>query len=133
MEETGIVKSINGSKAMVAFVKKSGCGGNCGGCSGGCPKDTLILEIENIKNAKIGNEVIVEISNENFSKMIIWAYVIPGIMLFLGLIITYLIFHSEIIALLVGVILMVCSYVIIGRFNNKDESEYNFKMTHSKE
>ncbi|SHH51030.1 positive regulator of sigma(E), RseC/MucC [Clostridium collagenovorans DSM 3089] len=132
MKESGRVKAIKGNQAMVAFIKKSGCGGNCGSCGGGCPKDTLILEIENTQDAKVGDEVTVELSNKHFSKMLVWAYVIPGLMLFLGLIGTYIISKNELIALIVGVTLMVLSYVIIGKFNNKDEKEYDFKMINKK-
>lgn len=127
MQEKGIVKNVNGENVRVAFIKKSGCGGNCHKCNG-CPKDTLILDVKNTLDAKIGDEITVEVKQKEFSQMVVLAYIVPGVLFFLGLLLTYMFTHNELLAALVGFVVLVITYTITGRLNKNKEEKYNLTM-----
>lgn len=135
MEQKGRIKKINGNIAEVAFIKKSGCGGNCSGCKGSCPSDMLVINIENTLNASVGDEVLVSIHDKTFSKMTFWAYFFPTIMTLLGLIGGIVLFKSlglknyELYGSVIGILFLLFSYIMSGRFNKrKNDNPFTFEM-----
>ncbi len=133
MEQEGVVKKINSNMATVAFIKKSGCGGACSSCKGGCPKDTILMDIENTADAKIGEKVIVEIENDTFKRLTFLAYVFPSIITLIALSISMVIFKAnnfkyyELYSVIVAIIAMVLSFKISKKLNKHDDN-YVFKM-----
>lgn len=130
MEQIGVVKSINGDIAKIAFIKKSGCGGGCSSCKSGCPQDTVILEVQNTENAKIGDEVVVSINSSELSKMNFWAYVFPTFITIIILTISLAIFNYftianyELYASGLALMAMIVSFKIggvVSKKNNKGE------------
>lgn len=135
MEQKGRIKKVNGDIAEVAFVKKSGCGGNCSGCKSGCPSDMILINIENTLNASIGDEVLVSIQDKTFSKMTFWAYFFPTVMTLLGLIGGIVLFKSlgmknyELYGSAIGFIFLLLSYSLSGRLNKKSNKDpFTFEM-----
>ncbi|MEG1254558.1 SoxR reducing system RseC family protein [Clostridium sp.] len=133
MEEEGIVKRIDGNIAKVAFTKKGGCGGGCSSCKSGCPKDTIMVDLENTKDATAGDRVLVSMDNAVFKNMTFWAYAFPTIITVITLIVTLYIFNKltinnyELYSAISAIIAMFISYKISGNLN-KNENKYSFKM-----
>lgn len=129
MEQNGIVKSINGDIAKIAFVKKSGCGGGCAGCKTGCAVDTVVLDVENTENAKIGDSVVISLENRDLSKMNFWAYIFPTILTILTLFISLTIFNHlnianyELYAGVLSILAMVLSFKIGGIISKKGNND----------
>ncbi|MGL4731851.1 MAG: SoxR reducing system RseC family protein [Clostridium sp.] len=135
MEEKGVVRKVIGNTAEIAFIKKSGCGGNCGACKSPCPTDTVIIPVENTLEAKVGDRVTISVNNKAFSSMTFWAYVFPTLMTILGLVGSILIFKNlnvknyELYATLVGMLFLIIAFYISSRLNKKaKDGSYNFKM-----
>lgn len=135
MEQNGIVKSVNGNIAKIAFVKKTGCGGGCSGCKSGCPVDTVILEVTNTKNAKAGDSVIVSLEEKALSKMNFWAYIFPTIFTIIILLVSLTLLDTlkvpkyELYSALLSLFAMVISFKIGGIINNrKNTSDFDLKM-----
>lgn len=129
MEQIGVVKSINGDIAKIAFIKKSGCGGGCSSCKSGCPQDTVILEVQNMENAKVGDEVVVSITNSELSKLNFWAYVFPTFITILILAVSLAIFNYfsianyELYASGFALIAMILSFKIGGVVSKKNSKD----------
>ncbi len=129
MEQNGIVKSINGDIAKIAFVKKTGCGGGCSGCKTGCAVDTVVLDVENTENAKIGDSVVISLENRDLSKMNFWAYIFPTTLTILTLFISLTIFNHlrmanyELYAGVLSILAMVLSFKIGGIISKKANTD----------
>lgn len=135
MEQNGVVKSVNGNIARIAFVKKTGCGGGCSGCKSGCPVDTVILEVANTQNAKVGDSVVVSLEEKALSKMNFWAYIFPTIFTIIILLGSLTLFDTfkvpkyELYSALLSLIAMVISFKIGGIINKtKNTTDFDLKM-----
>lgn len=135
MEQNGIVKSVNGNIAKIAFVKKTGCGGGCSGCKSGCPVDTVILEVANTENAKTGDSVIVSLEDKTLSKMNFWAYIFPTVFTITILLGSLTLFEAlrvtnyELYSALLSIVAMVASFKIGGIINKRSNTtDFNLKM-----
>jgi len=134
MEQNGLVKSTNGNTAKVAFIKKSGCGGGCSACKSGCPKDTVIIEVYNSLNAKIGDEVIVSMSSSKLSKMTFWAYIFPVIFTLLTLVSSIYILKNfnlpnyELYSAILSILSMMLSYKIGGILTKNKNDNYELEI-----
>ncbi|MEG0775745.1 SoxR reducing system RseC family protein [Clostridium sp.] len=136
MEQKGVVKSVNGDVAKVAFIKKSGCGSGCSSCKSKCgPQDIIFVDVKNTQNAKIGDEVKVALQGKDFSKMTFWGYGFPTLITILTLVLGLFLFDSlslanyELYAALLSLGAMAVSYKIGGIINkNKENSNYSLQM-----
>ncbi|MBF0505830.1 MAG: SoxR reducing system RseC family protein [Nitrospirae bacterium] len=85
MEEIGVVKEINGIKALIIVRKK----GTCDSCSGSSLCETFgvgeaIMEAFNKVDARVGDTVKVVFRESTYLKGTIIVYGIPSLMLLLG-------------------------------------------------
>ncbi len=135
MEQSGIVKSINGDIAKIAFVKKTGCGGGCSGCKSGCPVDTVILDVKNTENAKIGDSVVVSLEDNALSKMNFWAYIFPTVFTIIILLGSLFVLNSlnvskyELYSGILSMLAMVIAFKIGGIISKrKNTADFNLKM-----
>jgi sigma-E factor negative regulatory protein RseC len=86
VEETGIVKSLDGIMAKVMVPKKSACEG----CTAGiCKPDNQSMEIEAINHAgaKVGQTVRIEIKAAAYMKGTMMVYGLPALFMVLGAVI----------------------------------------------
>ncbi len=86
MEEVGIVKEINGPKAIIR-VQKQGSG--CESCPGGSVCKMMgsgeaIMEALNQVNARVGDTVRVSFKSYTYLKGTVLLYGIPSLMLIIG-------------------------------------------------
>ncbi len=85
MEEIGVVKEINGIKALITVHKQ----GTCDSCAGSSVCETFgvgeaIMEAYNKVDARVGDTVKVVFRESNYLKGTIIVYGIPSLMLLLG-------------------------------------------------
>ncbi|MGO9015407.1 MAG: SoxR reducing system RseC family protein [Dissulfurispiraceae bacterium] len=85
MEEIGIVKEINGIKAIISVQKQ----GSCGSCPGATLCQTLgageaLMEAYNHVGARAGDTVKVVFKSSNYLKGTMLVYGLPSLMLIVG-------------------------------------------------
>lgn len=85
MEEIGIVKEINGIKAIISVQKQ----GSCGSCPGGSVCRALgageaLMEAYNHVEARAGDTVKVVFKSSNYLKGTMLVYGLPALMLIIG-------------------------------------------------
>ena len=85
MEEIGIVKEINGIKAIISVQKQ----GSCGSCPGATLCQTLgageaLMEAYNHVGARAGDTVKVVFKSSNYLKGTMLVYGLPSLMLIIG-------------------------------------------------
>lgn len=135
MEEKGRIRSIKGDIAEIAFIKKSGCGGNCSSCKTPCSRDMVYVDVKNTLNAKVGDEVIITVTDSAFKSMTFWAYVVPTIMTLIGLFggvafFKYLNLKDyELYGAITAFVFLVLAYLISSKLNKKaKDGSYTFTM-----
>ncbi|QUH31212.1 SoxR reducing system RseC family protein [Vallitalea guaymasensis] len=124
MAETGIVIKETGKYVTVKLERREACA-KCRACTAGFETKDMIIEAENICNAKEGDEVEISLEQSNFLKAVLIMYTVPLMFLFVGLGVGYLISYAfqlqnvEIIAVICGFALLAISYLIIR--SNEDK------------
>jgi len=121
MNQIGFVKEVKGDKASVMFKRLSECGDKCSTCSCHCEAPPLTLDMNNPVDAKAGDTVEVAM------KVTFFAYIIPLILMLLGIAIGYSTTHNELTSALLGFAFLAISYVIL-RFINNNHKKESFHM-----
>ena len=125
MEQFGYVLSSNEDRAKVEVKRMSGCGGNCGSCGGGCDVPSVVIDIKNSLNAKVGDFVKIEGKPKKVFKYAILIYSIPFVMLVLGIIVGVNLFKSkgyssyELYGFLMGLAFVIPSLFVLSRLDKK--------------
>ncbi len=134
MEQVGIIKKTTGNMAVVEVTRFSGCGGNCKSCGGSCSVEsaTLTVTIKNDIGAKEGDLVEIKARPKKILKYTFIVYMIPFIMLLMGIFIGVNYFQSigksnyEILGIGVGMVFLAASFVIMrvvdNYINRRDEN-----------
>ncbi|MBP7072261.1 MAG: SoxR reducing system RseC family protein [Clostridia bacterium] len=120
MIEKARVISVNGQKAKVQIKRTGACGESCAGCKGGCAQINTYVEAVNTVRAVSGQEVEIEMSTKVFMNAIILNYVLPLIMLILGIFAGSamvdgwnLSISGDLLGILLGFGLMAISYTLV--------------------
>lgn len=128
MYQRAYVQSLNKDNTVnVMFFRDSACG-NCSSC-GGCETKPVNIAIENKINARVGDIVELEYKASDMLKVTALLYVIPLIMLVLGVVLATIIQNSlfdkanELVSIACGFILTLISYLFIGHFDKKNRKE----------
>ncbi|MCT4543750.1 MAG: SoxR reducing system RseC family protein [Vallitalea sp.] len=131
MGEVGVVTKAKGKYVTVKLERKEACA-KCRACTAGFESKDMIIEAENICNAKEGDMVDISLEQSNFLKAVLIMYTIPLGFLFVGLGLGYLISsifslqNTELIAVLCGFISLALSYYII-RLNEDKWRDKKFR------
>lgn len=130
MEQIGIVRRISENNAEVEVRRISGCGGSCGSC-GGCEVKSVTVLLKNNIGAREGDVVEIKAAPKKLLKYTLIAYIVPLMMLILGIALGVNYFRSrglhnyEMYGLGVGMVFLAVSYLIIKAFDKsigkKDE------------
>ena len=134
MEEYGIVKSLNGSLAIVVVERKSACDQ----CKAGCKITDSGAEIEaiNLAKAKIGQKVMVVMRPYTYLKGSIIIYGIPALFLIIGAIIGKEILSPlhpfknldpDILSALTGFGAFIISFLIVKLWSGRVEKKVEYK------
>ncbi|SQC03054.1 SoxR reducing system RseC family protein [Clostridium tetanomorphum] len=118
MNQIGYVKEVKGTKAYVMFKRMSECGDKCASCSGHCEAPPLILDMDNTLLAETGDTVEVIMEDNTFFKFTFFAYVVPLILMLLGISIGYILTYNELTSAFTGLAFLGVSYGILRIVNN---------------
>ncbi len=94
MIKTGYVTETDGKFARIRIYRESACGGDCGHCNG-CESGEIIVEAENIINAKVGETVKIVMENRKFFRNALLGYGSLVLALIVGGIFGYGIFGTD--------------------------------------
>lgn len=83
LERPGRVIEVEEDITKITLQRHTACA-ECGGCAAGRGDKKMIIEAVNKIDAKVGDLVMVELSDENFLFAAFLAYAVPVICLFLG-------------------------------------------------
>ncbi len=134
MIEVGKVIDIENGNAKVYIDRQAACG-DCGACQIGRDNLNMIINVENRAGAKIGDFVEIQLNTENFLTASFILYGIPLLGLIFGISIGYYGFKilgysektSQVIAAVLGLLLLSLSYLIIKSNEFKIKEIKKFK------
>lgn len=137
MEQVGLVTKIDGNMAEVEVKRMSACGHSCENCSGSCNVPGVKVHLPNTLNAKEGDYVEIKVKTKSVLKYTILIYMIPFVMLILGIFLGMYIFQSigiksyENFSFLLGLVFLTIAYIILKKIDKKVEKdgELTFEMT----
>ncbi len=119
MTEYGEVVDIKGNTAYVKFHRTSACG-KCGACGLLSTQNEIVVEMENKLNVAAGDYVSVEIAMKKALKASAIAYVVPLIMLILGVAFGWLLSgvwgvfqNTDVTMALCGIIFAILSFLLL--------------------
>lgn len=124
MDQIGYVVDTKGEFAVVDVRRTTACGDKCSSCGGGCSVPAMRVNIKNTIGAEVGSFVEVEMETKSLMKSAFIAYVIPLIMLIVGVSSGIFLFQSmgysnyEILGLLTGLVFLGLSYFILKVIDN---------------
>ena len=124
MAEIGIVIKEKENLVTVKLERKEACA-KCRACTAGLETKEMLLEAENLCNAKVGDTVKVSLEQSNFLIAVVIMYVIPLIALLLGIGLGYVISEQfgctskELISVAFGLVTLGLSYLFIRMNENK--------------
>lgn len=114
-EVEGVVKSVKGGIALVEVARSSGCG-RChepGGCGGGEQVCHQVYQLTNKVGAEAGDEVWISIADGSVLKAALLAYGVPGVCMFLGALIAFVLVGSDLAAFAGALIGLIFGYVLL--------------------
>ncbi|NMB27849.1 MAG: SoxR reducing system RseC family protein [Tissierellia bacterium] len=129
MEQVGYVCKIIDDKAEVEVRRISSCGGGCSSCGGSCNVPSIIVVMNNLINAEVGDYVEIRAKSKNIIKYALIVYMIPFAMLILGIILGMNLFQSmnmsnyETYGFMIGLIFLVISFTIVRRIDKSIEKK----------
>ncbi|AEE96135.1 MAG: sigma-E factor negative regulatory protein RseC [Clostridiales bacterium] len=88
VEETGVVLELNGTQAKIGIQRSDACD-KCGACRFADRNQQMILTVDNTINAKVGDEVQIELGSGRLLSATFIIYVIPLIALLAGVALGY--------------------------------------------
>ena len=124
MIEQGIVNEIKNGKAVIKISYNEECS-KCGMC---LKKDKfMLLTVDNDFNANVGDKVKVERLKEIKFKAIILTFLIPLVLIILGVFIGVLL-ENELISLALGVVFCALWYLILAFIDKKLSKSKNYSL-----
>ena len=134
MDNIGRVVSTCGEYAKIEVIRSSACGEKCGSCKGGCTKTATYVDVVNTAGAQPSQFVMLQVDTKTVMGAAFLAYILPLIMLILGITAGTLIYSklgtnlpSELFALIIGLIFMTLSYGIVRYFDLQYKSQGKIK------
>ena len=130
-----IIEIVDKKTAKLKMQRHSACA-SCGKCQTlSSETKEILVEVDNTIGAKVGDHVEVNMDNMNVLKATALAYLVPLIFLLVGTIVSYFMLDMiistqgiivELISGIIGIILMLLSYVILKRNDSKFRDSRKF-------
>lgn len=130
-----IIEIVDDKTAKLKMQRHSACA-SCGKCQTlSSESKEILVEVDNSIGAKPGDHVEVNMENMNVLKATALAYVVPLIFLLVGTIVSYFMLDMiissqgiivELISGIIGIMLMLLSYVILKRNDSKFRDSRKF-------
>lgn len=134
MVEEGVVSEVKDGKLIVSIKRHPACG-TCKACSMAEDKE-MRLEFENTIGAQKGDRVNIELDDFVIVRGAFLFYILPLLGLIFGIFIGGLLtkgidfmLPDEVIAALFGIIIMIITYIAIGKFNLANRRGYKPKIS----
>ncbi len=133
LKETGLVIKVENDIAWVNTQSKLACS-SCqveSTCGNGILEKYLagkvfISKIDNLLNAKVGDEVVISIPKTSVSKASLIVYGLPLLMLFIGAILGDIYFLSEIMSIFLGFVGLAVGIMMIKVFSRRIVNNQNY-------
>ena len=129
MEQVGYVRKIIDDKAEVEVKRISSCGGGCSSCGGSCNVPSITVVMNNLIDAEVGDYVEIKAKSKNIIKYALIVYMIPFVMLILGITLGMSLFQSmnisnyETYGFIIGLIFLIISFIIVRRIDKSIEKK----------
>lgn len=130
-----IIEIVDNKTAKLKMQRHSACA-SCGKCQTlSSESKEILVEVDNSIGAKQGDHVEVNMENMNVLKATALAYLVPLIFLLVGTIVSYFMLDMiistqgiivELISGIIGIMLMLLSYVILKRNDSKFRDSRKF-------
>ncbi len=122
MSEIAKVVSVD-NETITGVLQRTDACGDCHACDIGENKNEMIITAYNQCNAKVGDNVEIDLSVNAMITATFVMYAVPLITMVGGFLIGNL--FSEVLSFILGITCMIATYVVIRIFNNKlDENKY---------
>lgn len=132
----GKVVAVDAGGVSVS-VERSGACSNCENKKACMMLDSSnqIMKIKdpNYQNYKIGEAVNVSVNSALGLKAVLWAYVIPVIVLIASIAVSFNCFYSELLQVLFALISVALYYLILYFFRNRIEQKFNLTISKNNE
>lgn len=136
MNQQGYVVEIVDSKTAKLKMQRHSACASCGKCQTlSSETKEILVEVDNSIGAKIGEHVEVNMENMNVLKATALAYIVPLIFLMIGTMVSYFVLgkvismqgiYVEIVSGVIGIAMMLASYVILKRNDSKFRESRKF-------
>jgi positive regulator of sigma E activity len=126
MHENGTIVEIFDTRARVEMIRSPACK-TCGLCTSPLDRRSMILEVESVAEARVGDQVVVEIEPSIVLRSASIFYLIPLAGLFGGVIIGHLLFGREVLSLIFGLAGLVISFGLVFRLDRKVKTSHRFQ------
>ena len=130
-----VIEIVDNKTAKLKMQRHSACA-SCGKCQTlSSESKEILVEVDNSIGAKQGDHVEVNMENMNVLKATALAYLVPLIFLLVGTIVSYFMLDMiissqgiivELISGIIGIMLMLLSYVILKRNDSKFRDSRKF-------
>lgn len=131
MEQVGLVTNTHGDMAEIEVKRITACGHSCDNCSAGCSVPGINIELLNTLNVVKGDYVEIQGKAKKLIKYTIIMYMIPFIMLLLGMFLGMYVFKSlgytsyENYGFLIGLVFLSLSYIILNKIDKRVSNDEN--------
>lgn len=125
MKQYGTVVELTQGKATLQIPRSTACGDKCGSCSSHCKQEKIEIDVKNRLNAVVGDRVEVESETKTILGAAFLVYIVPVVMLFVGMIVANMIANSmgillnEFVSLLIGVVFMAITFLGIRLYDRQ--------------
>lgn len=134
MNRTGIVKAIKGDEVIIELVRHSACG-DCGMCGHSHESKCVEVKATNNIGATVGEEVMVEMPDQNLVKVAMVVYTVPLIALIVGVMLGNLMItqmqgqEKELMSFAVGAVFMAGTFFWVKHYDKKAAHKYQVKIS----
>lgn len=129
MAEIGqVIEKRENNRLLIRLERQEACA-KCRACTAGMQSKDMLLEAENLCNASVGDNVEISLEETDFMKAVLIMYGIPFIAFVAGVLIGYYFLssmgmaNSEVISFIIGIVLVIVSYLVIHRFEPRFKSD----------
>jgi len=130
IEHEGIVVSINDRKIVVRIMAQSACSG-ChakGACSAADMQDKLIDIAPDGHDYHTGQRVVISGHQSLGFKAVLYAYVIPSILVITSLIVAYATTNSDMASAIISLATVSVYYGVVYLFKDRLQKTFSFKI-----
>ncbi|WKY49004.1 SoxR reducing system RseC family protein [Eubacteriaceae bacterium ES3] len=123
MTKYGKIVAVKNGSAILQVPRSTACGDKCASCSSHCNQGMIEIEVKNNLDAQIGDHVEVESATHMVLGAAFLVYLVPLVMMLLGIFLTNIISNSlgispnEFLSAFVGFCFLALTFVAI-RFND---------------